>query len=554
MKKNIFSKISVMVLLFCSIVVMSACSVFQKDGVNITGIEVIDETVPTYILAKEGAFDEAGIKIKVSYSDGDSKDIAVTTEMIPEEYQDELLTPGEYDITILFKGKEATLHIKIAEVANVYTVRFYNGLNNLISVQEVKEGEDAIEPNAGLYAVEGYEFMGWDRAIINVTEDMDVNATYIKVESTLTEEVLEEKFFNAINNTMTTSHTSSVQDLGDEGWEELYLNNFHYESETDIIELQTKNYCAGEVCMYQEAKNGYISQWISDDSSENFVYGQVGENSLIYLSADIYTTEEVNKLIQDENCESVEYSYLIAGNKTTYYCTITYENLEYIFSYDDNAIISWKEYNREKLSMQADYVYSETEVPFEDWSEIFTEEPEEVIINAKSELLEVYNNTINSDFVATDNSSTQGYSIKYDKDNKVSAKINKDGSLLNVNWVDTNTCNSYDGVVYSTIDNILSFIPNIDEILNSGKFEGKDVSYAIQISISSNGKKETGIWIETEEEDIMILFSEDKIVRFYTSTMQYDYDASFIFTYEAVELVLPDDIKNKTEGAELKLN
>ena len=558
MKKNIFSKISVFVLMLCSVMVLSACSLFQKDGENITGIDVIDETVPNYILAESGAFDEAGIKIKVSYSDESYRDVTVTTQMIPEEYRDELLTPGEYDITILFKGHETVLHIKIAEVENVFTVRFFNAYNNLISVQEIKEGENAVAPNAGLYAVDGFTFMGWDRAITNVTEDMDVYATYINVENTLTEKVLEEKFYDAINYTMTTSHTSSYQDLSDEGWEELYLNNFHYDKETGDVELQQKSYCAGEIMGYTEVKNGYGIHVFSDDSEEGVGCVEL-DKSATYLFAEIYSIERVNNIMQDEEGTVVEYSYLIAGNKTAYYCTISQDEYsKYVFAYDDEKMLSCKYYGYdyhlqgERLSVQVDYVYSETEVPFEDWSDIITEDPEEIVNQAKIDVVEAYNNTVASDMIIVFNESSRPNSMKYDKDNKVSAEYTYEGTLVNVKWEDGTTANNYDGTSYSTIDGILSFIPNIAEIVSTGKLNGEDIIISVEKDYNGEEAGMSFIWIDTEYDELLITIENGKIVGL--EVYVDEGNSSYKFTYENVELTLSEDIKNKVEGAELAVN
>lgn len=551
--KKIISKISVFVLMFCSVMILSACSLFQKDGVNITGIDIIDETVPNYILAKEGEFDKAGIKIKVSYSDESYKDITVTTSMIPAEYQDELLTPGEYDITILFKGHETVLHIKVAEVANVYTVKFFNGYNNLISVQEVKEGEDAVAPNASHSAIAGFEFMGWDRDITNVTEDMDVYATYIKVENTLTEEVLEEKFYNAINYTMTTSHISTSQEIGD-GWGELYLTNFHYDKETREIEFQTKSYCDGELMMYIEVKNGYASGLDYEDGY-HMMYSLLAQEEC-YMVAGINTEETIAESF--EMADSVEYSYLIAGNKTTYYCTFIYSyGLKVVYEYDDSAILSCKshyknQYNDDmELFSQIDYVYSAEEVPFEDWSSIFTEDVEEKVNQGKLDLIEAYNNTITADMIVTFMKLDQTNYIKYDKDNKVSAEYTYQNELVNVKWEDATETNSYDGTNYTTTDGILSFIPNFAEIIETGKYNSKDIT--IYVSYYYEGEDLIySIDIETDEHEIIIEIENDKIMALECDG-QYSMNR-YSFEYENVELNLPEDIKNKVENAELTVN
>ena len=61
---------------------------------------------------------------------------------------------------------------------NWYTVRFYDGQNNLIDSQILDEGDDAVIPTN--CAMEGYEFSGWDRDYHNVTQNLEIRGLYFK--------------------------------------------------------------------------------------------------------------------------------------------------------------------------------------------------------------------------------------------------------------------------------------------------------------------------------------------------------------------------------------
>ena len=61
---------------------------------------------------------------------------------------------------------------------NWYTVRFYDGQNNLIDSQVLDESDDAVVPTN--YAMEGYEFIGWDRDYHNVTQNLEIRGLYFK--------------------------------------------------------------------------------------------------------------------------------------------------------------------------------------------------------------------------------------------------------------------------------------------------------------------------------------------------------------------------------------
>ena len=70
------------------------------------------------------------------------------------------------------------------EITGVYVklhkVTFYNGKNEIISVQEVENGADAVEPSEAEREVSGYIFSKWDIAFTNVTRDINVYGVYVK--------------------------------------------------------------------------------------------------------------------------------------------------------------------------------------------------------------------------------------------------------------------------------------------------------------------------------------------------------------------------------------
>ncbi len=60
-----------------------------------------------------------------------------------------------------------------------HTVSFYDDNGNLLAKKDVGEGKTATAPTPP--AKKGYEFVGWDKDITNVTTDFSVNAVYKKV-------------------------------------------------------------------------------------------------------------------------------------------------------------------------------------------------------------------------------------------------------------------------------------------------------------------------------------------------------------------------------------
>lgn len=65
-----------------------------------------------------------------------------------------------------------------------YTVRFFDGNNELLDTQFIDKGSDA-RPIGGIeHMMPGYVFVGWDRSYLNITESIDIYALYVKMEIT----------------------------------------------------------------------------------------------------------------------------------------------------------------------------------------------------------------------------------------------------------------------------------------------------------------------------------------------------------------------------------
>ena len=75
-----------------------------------------------------------------------------------------------------FSGVKADVNVKPVYEAKTYTVRFLDGFGNVIDEQTVRHGNAAVEPTNT--KIDGYRFVGWDRAFDNVTENIDVVAIY----------------------------------------------------------------------------------------------------------------------------------------------------------------------------------------------------------------------------------------------------------------------------------------------------------------------------------------------------------------------------------------
>ena len=321
MKNKILSKMMMVALIFCSMFLISACS-WQKD-VNITSIEVKEGTIPESIMV--GEFDNAGIKLVITYDDDSIEEIPVTSEMIPEEYQSHLTTPGIYEIQILFKGHTTEITVKIVEEA-VFTVNFYNGNGLLVSSQQVKQGESATPPTSQLLNIAGFELVAWDVDFTNIQKDTKVYAIYTGIENTITDEEIKAEWLKAISNHK-TSNSVSVWDytLIHSATNQFVHStniNYHYDEETQTASAQhvyrANNSDSTKITNYYP---DYYEVYSRSDSGENDTYNYYdnyqgsgfGDNKIegILSNSTGFDIFNVNE-------DSITISYQLCNNKLIY--------------------------------------------------------------------------------------------------------------------------------------------------------------------------------------------------------------------------------------------
>ncbi len=86
---------------------------------------------------------------------------------------------GDYTVAIGIEGTSNTIVIDTIDApVPEYTVKFYDWDGTVISTQTVKEGEDAVLPNNP--ELTGYNFIGWDKSIVNIKEDTEFYAQFEK--------------------------------------------------------------------------------------------------------------------------------------------------------------------------------------------------------------------------------------------------------------------------------------------------------------------------------------------------------------------------------------
>ena len=86
---------------------------------------------------------------------------------------------GDFTIALGVEGGSTAINIGTIEAPkNKYTVRFFNAEGEVISTQEVIEGENAEIPDSNLYEKKGYTFTNWTATNVNIKSDVDIHPEY----------------------------------------------------------------------------------------------------------------------------------------------------------------------------------------------------------------------------------------------------------------------------------------------------------------------------------------------------------------------------------------
>ena len=350
MRKSIF------LVLFALLI--SACSL--KDDVNIKSVAILEETVPEYIVA--GQFDSAGIEALVTYEDGTSEKISVDSKLLKDEYQEQLNTPGEYEVELLLKGKSVKLKLKIVEGSVAHEVKFFNGYNELISLQLVKDGKDALEPSSEVYSIKGYDFIGWDRDFTNVKEDINVYALYVKVSQGESSSNLKTSIFTSISNMVRKDvNVLTVNEVNGKKTTETYFYQDGVLKELtqkvkgdDYIDYYrySKEISSGLANNVREmyTNNGYSKVYTTEDGlQQREIYSKVKS---IVSSTDIITTS----LLLSNNSVLSTLKATVMNHGDGNYQSETYE-----FVYDEKQLLYVKCYQNFATSsdlLKSELVYS----------------------------------------------------------------------------------------------------------------------------------------------------------------------------------------------------
>lgn len=439
--KKLFSKVLAFAFILCASIAMFACN--AKKDINIKSIQLVGE-MPEYIII--GEFDQAGVKILVTYEDDSTEQVTVTTSMIAEEDRHYLQEAGVYNVTILFKGEETILTVKMVEEATVNLVKFYDGHGRFIMSEFVLDGEDAVGPSAEWLTINGYNFVDWDRTITNVTEDINVYGIYSKIEDAgLSNEELKAKLISANKYFEEHDHiVSRICDYGEGINRELinyHYNSGNFKSQYAYGEIGSDDYGYADIdslgyiaYTYDSEDGGYLSK-IDLTKIEDLSYKETVYNIALMGEAEI---PSISDMISNS---TATYSTALYGNRNLY--TVVFNDIK---------------------SAEADVEFGDLNVTI-----IYDDEKIYQIRNSKA----VEGNYSINSYVeyATVEHNEYNYNKDVNIDNTISLVNSKVTALKYIEW--TATLN-----VYGEGEYILTHIANSDTVTKTNDSGSEEVNLA----------------------------------------------------------------------------
>ena len=210
--------------LILSLIFMFTILVGCNKEETIENIEIIN--LPDKI--EIGTFDECNIKLDITYSDNTKELVDVKEKDIHKEYQHYLYEEGTHDFDYLYKGYEVKFKITMYEVK--YIVKFINILDEVVKELKVKKNEKVEYPTKEEMYVEGYRFLEtYEKEIDYAISDVEIKGNYVKTWVVKFYNGLNEVISTQIVDDKSSAKSPSEEDIKIEGysfitWDKEYTN------------------------------------------------------------------------------------------------------------------------------------------------------------------------------------------------------------------------------------------------------------------------------------------------------------------------------------------
>ncbi|MBQ8320807.1 MAG: leucine-rich repeat protein [Clostridia bacterium] len=421
MKKTMRKIFPIIACILVLLIGLVACEI-NGDKSNVSNeknlIAVRVEGSPIEVYVGE-AFEAKNLTVHLDYDDGTTEAVKFTEEDLPEEYIPLLSIVGEHTVEMLYRGFDISFTIIVKEppllvrffncldeivkeeyvdygasataptdeemyvegyhftgqfdkdFSNVtenmdvygiyeqlYTVKFYNAVNEVVKSVTVVSGAAAEAPNNEQMYVEGYHFTGeFDKDFSNVTENMDVHGIY--------EKLFKVEFFNGKSELISTQYAKLGEDATEPTEEQRAMEGYVWKSwDNSFTNIQKDTKVYG---IYAKA---YTIIYSSEDENKGTVSGNVASGSAIILGTNITLAAEAkegytfngwymsDELVSDE----AEYSFTALAKNYTFVAKFDeneVENVAGLYDANDNLVASWETLvNIYGMDVVTDYTYS----------------------------------------------------------------------------------------------------------------------------------------------------------------------------------------------------
>lgn len=556
MKKwSLWSRLVSMMCCVMFAVVLSACSLQKEKGIK--SIEIIEESVPEFIVI--GEFDKAGLKALITYDDDTTEIIDVNSQLLKDNHKQCVNSAGQCNIEILFKGKVVELSVKVIDAEEVHVVKFFNGFNELVSLQIVEDGKSADAPEGKSHLIDGYEFLGWDRAFNKVQEDMDIYGIYAKTNNPGSS-------INYHSILMAAADKMRVQFLNILDVWQLASKRIEMTQKYDdrqLVEIVKKEIDSDRSVTYfkylKEINEGKVKYTRGEVRGPVYISIDISEEE--FIQNDIYGY--VKKIVS--STDNLTYSTLHTVDEQFYKLVVDVPNKGdgghdsdlYEFLFNEEQIISLKRFTINKSSA------GEQEKTLV-WTKYYSLDEQEIIFPLDADLADILQNVYSYDVVITKEEMRDilfiNEIIKNDSDNKA-AVIDKEG-LETYMWDKDNNYTYYTKESLDLNESIVSIYKTNDSLKRYGNeyyYLWKDLSSKeFEFCIDDKGASVFSFRVEQtslmREYILEFIVFENKLIgidKYYYNQNQRIYIERESFLYQEVEVQVPELLLNN-EGKALE--
>ena len=306
-----------------ALLTFTACSRQLPNDKEIVDVEVFgipEEGIPV------GGFDEANIRVKVTFDDGSTETAQLLESDLPEEYQTLVHIPGDHIFEMLYRGMKITYRVRV--YGEFYKVTFVNALDQVVKSinYEVHTGTpEIVPPTAEEMEVPGYRFLGeFDKSWDNITGDTVIKGVYVKTYVV--------SFYNGLDaEPISTQILNAGEDAVEPSEEDRYVEGYFFKGwDRDFTNVQSDLNVNGFYI------RGYMVSYSANDAANGIVSGSVASESyvapstIVTVSATPIGDAEFLGWYQGDTCVSMDcdYSFMMLTQNMALVAKFSHEHVD----------------------------------------------------------------------------------------------------------------------------------------------------------------------------------------------------------------------------------